>query len=109
MTVPQKAWYSIMIAQDNEKEFERTLSLLEYHAAFTNSDGVKKQKEWRESQKESSIKEGEEFLDSAKSNDFKNNPLIEAVKKIREAEAAAKKNENVFSSMNLNKLISGDI
>lgn len=109
MTIPQKAWYSIMIAQDNEKEFERTLSLLEYHAAFTNSDGVKKQKEWRENQKESVIKEGEEFLDSAKSNDFKNNPLIEAVKKIREAEALAKKNENIFSSMNLNKLISGDI
>lgn len=108
MTTPQKAWYSMMIANDRTREFEQTLGYIDYHAAFTNHEGVKKQREWRESQKEGSIKEAEDFMESAKSNEFKNNPLIEAIKKIREAESLAKQNENVFSSMNLNKLISGD-
>jgi len=94
-----------MMASDREREFEQNLSYLEYHASFTNHDGVKKAKEIREANKEDVIKEAEDFLESAKTNDFKNNPLIEAIRKIREAESRPK--EDVFSSMNLNKLISG--
>lgn len=97
-----------MLANDKEREFEQNLSYLEYHAAFSNHDGVKKAKEFREAHKEESIKESEEFIESAKTNEFKNNPLIDAIKKMREAEAA-KKDENMFSSMNLNKLIGGGI
>lgn len=109
MTGEQKAWYSLMIAADHEREMEHMLSYLEYLAAFTNSEGVKKQKEWRESQKEGAVKEAEDFIESSKSNEFKNNPLFDAIKKIRDAEAQAKQSENIFNSINLNKLISGDI
>ena len=67
-----------------------------------------KAKEFRNSQKEESIKETDEFLDIAKKNEFKNNPLIEAIKKIRELNANPKE-DNIFNSINLNKLIREDI
>ena len=73
-----------------------------------NHEGVMKAKEFRNSQKEESIKESEEFLDLAKKNEFKNNQLIEAIKKIRESKSNSKE-DNVFSSINLNKLIREDI
>lgn len=98
-----------MIANEKEREFEKILSFLEYHAAFTNGEGVAKAREYRESQKEGSIKETEAFIASAKENDFKNNPLIDAIKKIREAGNKAQMDDSIFNSINLNKLIKEDI
>jgi len=94
-----------MISDDKEREFDKTLSYLEYHASFTNHEGVKKAKEFRKEQKEDTVKEAEEFINSVKNNEFKNNPLIEAIKKLRESSTLGSEKENVFSSINLNKLI----
>lgn len=98
-----------MIASEKEREFEKMLSFLEYHAAFTNGEGVSKARQYRESQKDGFIKETEEFVESAKANDFKNNPLIEAIKKIREAGNKNQMDDNIFNSINLNKLIKEDM
>lgn len=104
----QLAWYSLMISEDKIREMDKTLTYLDYHASFLNYEGVMKAKEFRNSQKEESVKEAEEFLDLAKKNEFKNNPLIDAIKKLREVSSKAKE-ENVFNSINLNKLIREDI
>lgn len=98
-----------MILEDRERETERTISYLDYHAAFTNYEGVKKAKEHRESQKEEIVKEAETFIEEAKKNDFKNNPLIEAIKKIREANKAVEEIESPLKSINLNNLIKDKI
>ena len=104
----QLAWYSLMISEDKIRELDKNLSYLDYHASFMNHEGVMKAKEFRNSQKEDSIKESEEFLDMSKKNEFKNNPLIEAIKKIRESKTNTKE-DNIFNSINLNKLIREDI
>ena len=109
ITPAQMAWYSLMIAQEKEREVERTISFLDYHASFSNYEGVKRAKEARESQKEDAIKEAEEFIEEAKNNNFKNNPLIEAIKKIRESNKAAEKPDSPLKSINLNKLIREEI
>lgn len=98
-----------MILQDKERDLERTLSYLDYHAAFSNYEGVMKAKQLREAQKEESIKETEEFIESAKRNEFKNNPLIDAIKKLREANSNMIEDDSALRSINLNNLIKEDI
>lgn len=98
-----------MIASEKEKELERNLSYLDYHASFMNAEGVKRAKEFRESNKEGSIKEAEEFIETARTNDFKNNPLIDAIKKVREANQIKEDSGSALKSINLNKLIREDI
>lgn len=105
----QMSWYALMIAQDKEKEMDRIISYLDYHASFTNYEGVKKAKEFRESQKEVVVKEAEEFIEEAKKNEFKNNPLIEAIKRIRESGKQQDESESALKSINLNKLIREEI
>ena len=109
ITPAQMAWYSLMIAQEKEKEVERTISYLDYHASFSNYEGVKKAKEFRESQKEDVVKEAEDFIEEAKNNNFKNNPLIDAIRKIRESNTVEEKTESALKSINLNKLIREEI
>jgi hypothetical protein len=103
------SWYALMILQDKERDLEKTLSYLDYHAAFTNYEGVMKAKQLRDSKKEDAVKETEEFLESAKNNEFKNNPLIDAIKKLREANTTISENDSALRSINLNKLIKEDI
>lgn len=103
------SWYAVMIASEKEKELERNLSYLDYHASFMNAEGVKRAKEFRESNKEGSIKEAEEFIETARTNDFKNNPLIDAIKKVREANQIKEDSGSALKSINLNKLIREDI
>jgi len=109
ITPIQMSWYAMMIVQDKEREAERTISYLDYHASFSNYEGVKKAKEYRESQREDSIKEAETFIEEAKRNEFKYNPLIEAIKKIRESSSKADDSETALKSINLNKLIKDEI
>lgn len=104
MNQAQYAWYALMIAEDKKKGFEETLSMVDYHASFWNSEAVKKAKEYRESQTEEAAREAEEFLENVKQKEYKNNPLIEALKKIRKA-PVEKEDQSLFSSINLNKLI----
>lgn len=103
------SWYAVMIASEKEKELEKNLSYLDYHASFMNAEGVKRAKEFRESNKEGSIKEAEEFIETARTNDFKNNPLIDAIKKVREANQIKEDSGSALKSINLNKLIREDI
>ena len=103
------SWYALMILQDKERDLERTLSYLDYHAAFSNYEGVMKAKQLREGQKEESIKETEEFIESSKRNEFKNNPLIDAIKKLREANSNMIEDDSALRSINLNNLIKEDI
>ena len=98
-----------MLLEDKEVEFEKALSYLEYHASFTNYEGVTKAKEFRKNKSEESVQNDEEFINSVKNNDFKNNPLIDAIKKLRESTTKEYKDENIFNSINLNKLIKEDI
>ena len=93
-----------MIMEDRIKSFDRTLNLVDYHASFWNPEGVKKAKEHRESQTEEAKKEAEDFINNLNKNDLKNNPLINALKKIRENKNEDK-DDGIFSSINLNKLI----
>lgn len=103
------SWYAMMIVQDKEKEMDRNISYLDYHASFTNYEGVKKAKEHRESQKEEVVKEAEDFIEEVRKNEFKNNPLIDAIKKYRELTKESDNSESALSSINLNKLIRDDI
>ena len=98
-----------MILQDKERDLEKSLSYIDYHAAFSNYEGVMKAKQMRESQKEDSIKEAEEFIESARNNEFKNNPLIDAIKRLREANSNISSDDSALRSINLNKLIKEDI
>jgi hypothetical protein len=98
-----------MISNDKEKEQERVLSYLDYHASFLNSEGVKKAKQFRDEKNEENIKDTNEFIESVKNNEFKNNPLIDAVKKLRDSNYKNSDNDNLFNSINLNKLIKEDI
>jgi len=103
------SWYAMMILQDKEREIDKIISYLDYHASFTNYEGVKMAKEFRESQKEEVVKEAGEFIEEAKRNDFKNNPLIDAIKKIRESSRITEDSDSALKSINLNKLIREDI
>lgn len=98
-----------MIMQDKERDLERTLSYLDYHASFTNYEGVMKAKEFRKNQTDEAKEETEKFLESAKNNEFKNNPLIDAIKKLRDANVNTVKDDSALRSINLNKLIKEDI
>ena len=95
--------------QDKEREMEKTLSYLEYLASFTNYEGVMKAKEFRANQTDDAKRETEEFLESAKNNEFKNNPLIDAIKKLRDANSSVVEDDSALRSINLNKLIKEDI
>lgn len=41
-------WMAAMISKDEEEEFERTLSFVEYLASFSNAEAVKQIREARE-------------------------------------------------------------
>jgi hypothetical protein len=98
-----------MISNDKEKEQDRILSYLDYHASFLNSEGVKKAKQFREERDEENIKDTNEFIESVKNNEFKNNPLIDAIKKLKESSSEYSNKDSLFNSINLNKLIKEDI
>ena len=99
-----------MISEDKKRDFDATLGLVDYHASFWNPEGVKKIKEYRESLKEESIKEAEEFVKTAVTGEFKNNPLIDAIKKIRQKQKEEPdEGTGLLSSINLNKLIKESI
>jgi hypothetical protein len=102
-------WYSMMISHDKEQEQDRVLSYLDYHASFINSEGVRRVKQTREDKKEENIKEANQFIDSVKNNEFKNNPLIDAIKKLRDSSSEDSNKESLFNSINLNKLIKEEI
>lgn len=94
-----------MIVQDHEREFDQFLAYLEYHASFTNAEGVEQVKKKRKERENDSSEDAEKFIEEAKTNDFKNNPLIEAIKKLRQAANPSSVKETPANSINLNSLL----
>jgi hypothetical protein len=60
--------------------------LVEYLASFWNLEAVKKIQEARGNSEMHKFKDNNEFEEHILSGDYKNNPLLEAVRKIKEME-----------------------
>ena len=56
------SWVATQISLDEEEEFDRTLSFVEYLASFINFEAVKKTKEQRENRKTMSDEEFQELI-----------------------------------------------
>jgi hypothetical protein len=78
----QWRWYAHMIAAEEEETFKGQLDLVEYLASFTNADGVRKVRDYRERKENPHL--DEELKDAVESGDYKENPLLKALQKIRE-------------------------
>jgi hypothetical protein len=82
INIAQWRWYAHMIANDEEIEFKKNLDLVEYLASFWNSEAVKKIKEDRHLRENPHI--DDELQGLINSGDYKENPLIKAIQKIRQ-------------------------
>lgn len=78
----QWRWYAQMFFQEEEDEYKKELNLFEYHASFWNAEGVKRIREIRERKENPHI--DKEFEEVVKKGDFKENPLIKALQKMRQ-------------------------
>lgn len=72
-----------MLLKEDRKEFERNLELVEYLASFWNHKAVEQIRENRDSRKKHRFMSDEEFEQSVMDEDFKKNPWIERLRKIR--------------------------
>jgi hypothetical protein len=88
-------FYSEMINQDRKLELDREIAMTEYLASFWNPEAVKKAKEMRDAASQHSFKSDEEFEESIVTGDYKDNPLLDAVKKIRELEKSQRGGRNI--------------
>ena len=82
-----------MIAIEDKREFERNLQFTEYLASFWNYEAVKKIQEKRDKRGQHNFMSDEEFEKSILNEDFKNNPWIDKLKKIREYDANLEGND----------------
>lgn len=71
-----------MIYQDQKREHDRELAMTEYMAAFWNPEAVKKIQQTRTEAAKHKFKSDTEFEESIISGDYKNNPILEAVKQL---------------------------
>lgn len=76
-----------MIMNEEKEEFDKNLHFSEYIASFWNHDAVKKIRESRERRKKHAFLSDEKFEESIKNEEFKKNPWLEKVLKIRESNA----------------------
>ena len=79
----QLQWYAEQIFIDEKEEFESKRDFIEYLASFSNSKAVQEIKRSRESAKNHKFADNEEFERQITSGDYKNNPYIKAITKIR--------------------------
>lgn len=91
ITYPQWIWYSQMLAQDQKNTFDQQLSFTEYLASFWNAEAVKNIRDSRAQAEQHAFQSDEEFEKSVLEGSYKNNPLLEAIQKIREAEKGMEK------------------
>jgi hypothetical protein len=75
-----------MILKEHKAEFDKQISLIEYLASFWNHEAVQKVREVREQRKEHAFKDDKDFEESILNESYKNNPLVQALKKIKENE-----------------------
>jgi len=93
--MPQWYFYAEMIYQDRKTELDRNIAITEYLASFWNPEAVKKAKEMRDDAGMHSFKSDNEFEEHVVSGDYKNNPLLDAIKKIRDLEKKERGGRNV--------------
>jgi (p)ppGpp synthase/HD superfamily hydrolase len=87
-----------MIAQDRNDSIKRNAEVAEYLASFWNYEAVKKIREARESASQHSFADKEEFDRQVTSGDFKNNPIVQALKNSKKAENANLKYKDIKES-----------
>jgi len=73
-----------MIRQDRERDFNEKLEFSEYIAQFIEPERVSKVRQAREKKEEHAFASDEQFQEQVKQNSFKNNPYIDAIRKIKE-------------------------
>lgn len=87
--------YSFLISNDKKVEIDKEISFVEYLASFWNAEAVKKIQASRESKNSSSFKDDEEIKEFIRDSDFKNNPLIDAIVKLKNMESKGASNQEV--------------
>lgn len=85
-----------MIYQDRKTFIENQTAITEYLASFWNPEAVKKIQEIRADSQKHKFKNDKEFEDHILSGEYKENSLLDAIKKIKELEND-KKIKNVTS------------
>lgn len=75
-----------MIYQDRKLELDNQLAITEYLASFWNPEAVKKIQETRSNSAKHKFKEDQEFEEYVLSGNYKHNPLLDAVQKIKQLE-----------------------
>ena len=75
-----------MIYQDRKTMLEHETAITEYLASFWNPEAVKKIQEMRSSSHKHKFKNDQEFEEHILSGEYKENNLLEAIKKIKELE-----------------------
>lgn len=75
-----------MLYQDRKSQFDNQLAFTEYLASFWNPEAVKKVQEIRASANQHKFKSDQEFEEEVLSGNYKDNHLLDAVKRIKELE-----------------------
>lgn len=83
LTFPQWYLYSELIYQDRKYELDQQTAFVEYAASFWNPEAVKKIQESRTSAAQHKFKSDQEFEEDILSGKYKENTLLDAIKKIR--------------------------
>ena len=73
-----------MIYQEQKATIDNQISIAEYLASFWNPKAVEKAREMRNSSGTHKFKDDSEFEEHMLSGDYKDNPLLDAIKKLKE-------------------------
>lgn len=90
----QLKWYAQQIYLDEKESFEEKRDFVEYMASFWNPEGVESIKQARSSMDSHAFADDKSFEEQVVNRDFKNNPYVKAIQKIRESENANNKRLN---------------
>lgn len=96
----QLLWYAEQIHLDEKEDFESKRDFIEYMASFWNPEAVRKIKEARLSKESHAFADDEEFERQILEREFKNNPYVQAIKKLRQSENANNQKLNEDSIIN---------
>lgn len=84
----QLRWYAEQIYLDEKSDFEQKRDFVEYMASFWNPEGVRKIQESRATREQHAFADDQEFERQVVEEDYKNNPYVQAVRKLRAMEDA---------------------
>ncbi len=87
MNTAQWSWFGNMVSIEEKREYETQLQFTEYMASFWNYEAVKKVREGRDRRKQHAFLSDQDFEESVKQEDFKKNPWIDRLVKMRKSTA----------------------